>query len=260
MRKDSNLSYDKWQVINSDTNKIWVYGDSYSFPTSDPMFTQEYYEKCDSYDKSYHVDKFWFDYIADDLHNSIGKYETVIMGDGGRSNSWILRTIIKTMKFWKPTDEIYIGHTYPHRYEYPYDNKWVRINPDISERIGNNSNLQWVNGLYKNWILSSECQLEFWNDLNDIVSFSHSNGYKIKSWFWGNYYETIDSFAKASNEEINNAHPSPLGSYQLYNIIKKLPFGHKSTIGKNFNSTDDGGTLITVENTKKIDNFFKNKS
>ena len=252
MREDSKNSYDKWKVINSNTNKLWVYGDSFSFPTLDNQFTQEYYQTCESYDEAYHVDVFWFDYIAEKRN-----LETVIMGEGGRSNSWILRTIIKTMKFWKPTDEIYIGLTYPHRYEYPYDNKWIRINPDIQERLGKNDNLQWVINLYKNWVVSPECQLEFWNNLNDIVDFGHSNGFKIKSWFWGIYTDLIESFAKASNEEIGNSHPSPRGSYELYEIIEKIPFGHQSNVGANFSSVSDAGLLISDETTKKNDNFFK---
>lgn len=254
MRHDAKKSYDKWKVINSNTNKIWVYGDSYSFPTADSRFTQEYYETCESYNQSYHVDKFWFDYIAEKRN-----LETVIMADGGRSNSWILRSITQTMKYWKSTDEIYIGHTYPHRYEYPNNNEWVRINPDIHEKVGKDVDLQWVNNLYKNWVFSHECQLEFWNNLNDIVSFGHLNGFKIKSWFWGVYDDIIESFANASKDEVGNSHPSPKGSYQLYEIIENLPFGHKSVVGKNFKSVKDGGNLITAENTKKIDNFFKNR-
>jgi len=219
--------------IKQPGNKLWVYGDSFSFPTTDPRFTQKYYETCDSYNKSYHVDKFWFDYIAEKRN-----LETVIMAEGGRSNSWILRSIAQTMKYWKSTDEIYIGHTYPHRYEYPSDDRWNRLAgtmciDDIKTK------LPWAQEFYKSWILSPNCQLEFWTDLNDIVSFGHKNGFNIKSWFWGNYEKHIESFALASNLEIRNGHPSPRGSYQLYEIIEKLPFGHLSEVQYTFNPKDD---------------------
>lgn len=212
--------------IKQPGNKLWVYGDSFSFPTKDEKFTQEYYETCSSYNKSYHVDKFWFDYIAEKRN-----FETIIMGEGGRSNSWILRSIAKSMKYWKSSDEIYIGHTSLERYEYPFDNKLNKLASPY-EVHENKNKIPWLGGFHKSWILSADCQLEFWNNLNDIVEFGNLNGFKIKSWFWGNYLNNIETFSLASNNEVENGHPSPRGSYQLYEIIEKIPFGSRSELNK----------------------------
>jgi len=238
-----------WEKIKSNKKKIWIYGDSYSFPTSHTVFTQEYYSKLERFDSRCHADKFWFNYIGDDR-----KLIPIILSKGGHSNSWILRSILRTMKYWTTEDEIYIGHTYPHRIEIPMNNHFERISNQISS-IDLSKEYPWVDDFYESWIFSPNCQMEFWDNLNDIVDFGHSNGFKIKSWFWGNYFHKLESFKTLTNGEINDDHPSPKGHFDLYNIIENMSWGDTSEIFENYNPRVDG--LNFHERNNLIISFFK---
>ena len=245
------MIYDILNEMRTPGKKIWMYGDSFSFPTSHPQFTQEYYSKCDKYDARYQVDMFWFNYISNKR-----KLKPIILSHGGHSNSWILRSIVKSMKYWKSGDEIYIGHTYPHRYELAIDSKFHQI-PNHVTISQMKSQHPWVTDFYKNWILSPECQLEYWDNLNDIVEFGKSNGLKIKSWFWGEYFNELENFSIATNRDIVDDHPSPKGQYKLYEIIENLPWYHQSKFNDNYNPLVDGVRLETEKERKVVD-FFRN--
>jgi hypothetical protein len=177
-------------------NTLWTFGDSFTYGTGCGIH--------DEYHKNYFKkgDKTWPIWLSELLNVNL-----MNCGQGGNSNDMILDSIITNWQDIQKGDIVFIGFTYPHRFDVPVNGKLrsivhnFSVNPfhpsqnDQFETIVNFQHYFSDNILYKNrqikrfeWIktllIEKGCELVvIWNvqvDLKNLETITGASNGKIK--------------------------------------------------------------------------------
>ena len=186
-------------------NTLWTFGDSFT-EGHGCLMEDEYYK---NYWKS--GDKIWPVYLSELLDANL-----INCGVGGISNDMILDSIIDNWSEIKENDYVFIGVTYPHRFDVPINNKLHSIVHDFKdanlkkEEIETIINFQHYfsdNILYKN---------RQYKRLNWVKELLISKGCKLVA-LWDVQIDTknLETITGATNRDIIDGHLS----YNSHNIL-----------------------------------------
>ena len=192
-------------------NTLWTFGDSFT-EGHGCLMEDEYYK---NYWKS--GDKIWPVWLSELLDVNL-----INCGVGGYSNDMIFDSIIDTWLKIKKNDYVFIGFTYPHRFDVPINNKLKSIVHDFKdanlkkEEIETIINFQHYfsdNILYKN---------RQYKRLNWIKELLISKGCKLVAlWDVQIDIKNLETITGATNGKISNGHLSYSGHKLLAQIFYK---------------------------------------
>ena len=192
-------------------NTLWTFGDSFTEGHGCRM-EDEYYK---NYWKS--EDKIWPVYLSELLDANL-----INCGVGGISNDMILDSMIDNWSEIKENDYVFIGVTYPHRFDVPINNKLHSIVHDFKdanlkkEEIETIINFQHYfsdNILYKN---------RQYKRLNWVKELLISKGCKLVAlWDVQIDIKNLETITGATNGKISNGHLSYSGHKLLAQIFYK---------------------------------------
>jgi hypothetical protein len=186
-------------------NTLWTFGDSFT-EGHGCLMEDEYYK---NYWKS--GDKIWPVRLSELLDVNL-----INCGIGGYSNDMIFDSIIDNWLQIKKNDYVFIGFTYPHRFDVPIDNKLKSIVHDFKDANLKKEEIETVinfqhyfsdNILYKN---------RQYKRLNWVKELLISKGCKLVAlWDVQIDIKNLETITGATNRDIIDGHLS----YNSHNIL-----------------------------------------